>query len=312
MKKITTILLISLALLACQVEARDLLGGGAKVNKEGQLSTSDYLFEIAKGNVPGYSWINKFGENPDVDTGSYPEDVWDFGGLYTYTANTGATYYFSSSNATDTQLFRFTVQTVDSKGNWNEETFDQQIAGQTKTQLNPTSGDPVVRIYRIENEGDEGEDLVGIFYVYEDDTVSAGVPDTDSKVRAQVNDGNNQTEMLQYTIPTGKVGFVFQILAGQSRSQAAGASVLTLRTRRYGKLFKVKGRIATVNSGSSNYQNKLSVPAPLPSRTDINPRIEMVSANNTGIYGIYDIILVDEDKFSDAYLTAIGQVKRVP
>ena len=38
---------------------------------------------IALGDVIGYELIDKFGENPDVDTAA-AEDIWDYGGLYNF------------------------------------------------------------------------------------------------------------------------------------------------------------------------------------------------------------------------------------
>jgi hypothetical protein len=63
--------------------------------------TRDFFFEIAKGNVAGHSAVIKFGENPDIDSGSGFEDIWDAGG--TYAPPTQARIHdVASDNAADT------------------------------------------------------------------------------------------------------------------------------------------------------------------------------------------------------------------
>jgi hypothetical protein len=42
----------------------------------------DLDIEIPRGKVSGTYSINKFGVNPQVDTGTIPEDIWDGGGIY--------------------------------------------------------------------------------------------------------------------------------------------------------------------------------------------------------------------------------------
>jgi len=44
--------------------------------------TRDFFLGVKEGKYPGYSAIEKFGHNGDIDTGTTPEDVWDGGGLW--------------------------------------------------------------------------------------------------------------------------------------------------------------------------------------------------------------------------------------
>lgn len=278
----------------------------------GNVYNEPFKLLVSQGRVGGHSVVDKFGENPEIDTASTPEDIWEYGGEYTFTANAGTSYYFSSSDAGDTgQDIQFQVLTVDSNGNWNLEEFTQQTAGQTKTLLTPDSGDPIVRIFRMENNADAGNSLAGTLYVYEDDTVVAGVPQTPSLVRAIIDNGNNQTLMALYTIPTGYVGYLWKGEVGTSRAQASGVVQASYYSRRFGKLFKIKKRFDAVNTGTSTYIDIRSFPDPIPAKTDLLLKVESVSANGIGVFGAFDILLVREDLLEDAYLTAIGQIRRV-
>ena len=58
-------------------------------------ASPDYYLEIAKGNVPGNSVVNKFGHNPLADagtTGATPQDVWGGGDLYPFYIRTYYVY----------------------------------------------------------------------------------------------------------------------------------------------------------------------------------------------------------------------------
>ncbi len=255
---------------------------------------------VSMGKKQGYSVVDKFGENPDVDTGSTPEDIWEFGGLYPYdTWGTAPIQYVSSSDNGDTG------QTISVQG--------LDITGKAVTQEITTTGQAIVtlttplwRVYRMANESNEGLDLTGILYCHTDPTPTNGVP-SDASVRSIITNGNNQTLQALYTIPLGKVGFLYRGEFGMSRNQTSGAARCAYYSRRVGKVFTIKKRIDIVNQGSSTYIDKRSFPDAIPALTDIRMTVESVTANNAGVYGAFDIMLVDENKLSKSFLKAIGQ-----
>lgn len=53
------------------------------VNEAGALIVGSFGTEVSRGLYNGYSISTKFGRNPEVDTGSAPEDLWNGGGSYT-------------------------------------------------------------------------------------------------------------------------------------------------------------------------------------------------------------------------------------
>lgn len=146
-------------------------------------------------------------------------------------------------------------------------------------------------------------DLIGTCYCY---TGTGGVPAL-ANIRAIIDNGNNQTLMALYTVPRGYVAYLCRGELGQSRGQIAGVTRSAYYSRRYGKVFTIKKRIDTTNQGSSIYQDKRSFPDVIPSLTDIKLTVESVSANNTGIFGTLDILLIEESLFPDSFLQTIGQ-----
>ena len=255
---------------------------------------ADFKLEVSKGNVPFHSIVDKFGENPVVDTGSTPEDIWEGGGLYTYdTDGTAPIVSLISDDAADTQDIMITG--LDINGIEVEQTIT--LNGTTRVVLTT----PLWRCYRLQNDG--SVNIAGQVYCY---VGTGGVPSL-ADTRAIINDGNNQTLMSIYTIPVGKVGFLFRGELGSSRSTTSGEARCAYYSRRFGKVFKIKKRVNLSNSGSSIYQDDRSFPDVIPSRTDIRLTVEDVSANGTGVFGTFDILLIDEGQFSASYLQAIGQ-----
>lgn len=267
-------------------------------------TSSNFELEVTKGNVAGHSVIDKFGLNPLITPSSDPEDVWEGGGTYTYDANgTAPIVSIASNNAADTQEVIVTGADID--GNEVEQTLT--LNGTTRVALTT----PLWRVYRIENNGNTN--LAGVVFVY---TGTGLVPSVgDPEVRAIVDNGNNQTLMSLYTIPLGKVGFLYRGELGLEFSGSVGAGTQFARcyykSRRVGKIFKVKKSISLVNLGSSTFQDKRSFPDIIPALTDIKIVAAEVS-DDMGIWATFDILLVDEDQFTQEYLDKIGQPSVMP
>jgi len=250
---------------------------------------------VTMGKIPQYSTIDKYGDNPLV-VATEAADIWEVGGIYPYDADGTAPIVSLVSTAPDTVPIR--VEGLNTDGEKVVQIIT--LTGTTRVALTT----PLWRVYRMENEGDA--DLVGIVTCY----IGTGETPAVGAERAQIVNGNNQTLMAIYTIPKGKVGFLFRGEVGCGLSGAGGTTSeyarVCYRSRRYGKIFKIKKTLTVSINGSSIYKDNRSFPDIIPSLTDIKLCAEYAS-EDMNIWGTFDIMLVDEAEFSDAYLKAIGQ-----
>ncbi len=246
----------------------------------------DFYQRVAEGEVSGYSFIEKFGYNPDITTATDPEDVWTYGGIYTFSTAADITQ-IASSNAGDTQDIM--IEGLDA--NWEIMTKTVTLNGQTPVTL---SGDPFLRVYRMMNVG--STDLSGdVNLITSGGTFTAGVPDTANTVRANITNGDNQTEMCIYSVPAGKTayflgGYVSQLIETRSASEVC---TFTWRVREFGGVFRVQSRIPTLSDGNSYFAYKYPVPVGgIPEKSDIVIRAETVSAT-MGAAGGFTVLLKD-------------------
>jgi hypothetical protein len=72
----------------------------AQLNRSAAVVPVDFSLEVAKGNIPNTSFMEKFGENSDIDTGAF-EVVWDAGGPYV-PPTIARIHNVASDNAADT------------------------------------------------------------------------------------------------------------------------------------------------------------------------------------------------------------------
>jgi len=241
----------------------------------GNLRTTDAEngLAISKGDVIGSSVIHKFGQNDAVGIAAY-EDVWDYGGDYSYPADgTAPVSHIKSSSASDTEPIE--VQGLDINGDLVVQT--KTLEGTSLAQLVT----PLWRVFRKKNVGTS--DLVGNV-----DSVNSG----DTIVYSRIQISYNQTLMALYTIPNGFTGYMLQgtnSLVGLARDYALNGR---LSMRLYGGVFQVKKTFGLDTNGTSFIIMPFPVPAAIPAKTDIRVSAICISKQG-GVNTTFDMVLVE-------------------
>ncbi len=266
-----------------------------KTTEDGNLTISDNSsgLAIAKGDVTGTTFIHKFGNAPDFDQTDGAVTVWDGADdtninqmQYPYSSSADIDS-ISSSEDGDTQDIE--IQGLDTNYNLVSQTIT--LTGQTRKALDTN----LIRVFRMENMG--STDFAGYVYCYVDTELSGdGVPDDATKVRAVVQNGNNQTLMAVYTIPAGKTGYMRDWYASISGANRTSNYIIRVRARSLGGVFKVKHISALVEGGSSHTQHKYEEPEVFEAKTDIEITTQMtaVAATDASISAGFDIVLIDD------------------
>lgn len=185
----------------------------------GNTTPTDLLFEIARGSIPGVSTEFVFGFNPDVDIAA-EETVWDQGGTYTY-LTVDTELFISSSSAADTNIvLDLEGMTADFVKKNIQVTFTN---GQTQQSIGS-----FFRFFKATVVG--GSAPAGDLYVAQTDTLTAGVPDTASKIKAKMVQGINVTRSGVLTVPVNHSIYITIIIA-HTRKNKSGVLRPVLRAQ---------------------------------------------------------------------------------
>lgn len=255
------------------------------------ITNKDFYLELAKGNVSGHSNINKFGTIPDFDTTDGRTDVWDGAndagsGLMTYTYSSSADIdRISSSDNGDTQDIE--IEGLDT--NFDVVTQTITLNGQTPASLTTS----LVRVFRMINRG--STDIAGTVYCFVNVATTGGVPNTLTNIRAEINNGHNQTLMAIYTIPNGKTGYMDRFEASVAGAKKSAEYEIDVYARPTGEAFQLKHRTSLQDGGSSEWQHSFLTPDKFLAKTDIVIRVKILTAAVTeaSVSAGFDIVLVD-------------------
>ena len=255
---------------------------------------TNYMLEIAKGNVAGHSAVNKFGHNPAAVAG---DDIWGGGGRYIFYPTAGVlvdvvSTVDSDNGATATGALTVIVQGLDENWDFIEETVTMN--GTTPVTTMTTT---FIRLYRafvqISGSSETNDGDITVYARANGSGLTAG------DVGVFIEAGGGQTQQTIYTVPAGKSAYFIKGYVGLSTSAKTsenGVFRWMLRVNAFGAggAWLVQGEAGLVNLGSGFWIYEYGVPAgAIPEKTDI--RIELTEASNTfSTVGGYDLVLVDD------------------
>jgi hypothetical protein len=170
--------------------------GTRNADNRPRVSSVQYMYDVVLGNIPGHTYVYRFGYNSDVD--DVREDVWEFGGIYIPPA-TPMQMRVVSSNANDTAAGTG-ARTVGIE--YLDNTYTPQMEIVTLNGLTPvnTVATNILRInhFHVETDGSGG--------------VAAGdisVQNTAGTVTySYLSAGLNVARQVIYTVPAGKTLYI--------------------------------------------------------------------------------------------------------
>lgn len=184
---------------------------------------------------------------------------------------TNAITHISSSNNSDTVPVKIEGHTVDGNGDFTFSVQEVTLAGQTKTALST----PLARVTRLYNNSigtppANGTELLGNVYVYEDDTVTAGVPNTNAKVHMQVQAGHQNSEKAATTISKNDYWIVTGVYADVLEKISESAEIIfEMRTK--GGVFRESFTMSAAKESAGTFRHAFPYII-VPPNTDVRLR----------------------------------------
>ena len=252
---------------------------------------SDFWQDCSQGSIKGHTCVTKFGENLDIDGGSVPETVWKLGGSYTWPTGPDTLFFSSSSSADDSIQLLITGLGEDSLFRTDSINLDF-TDGQTKVKCCSGDSSSWYRVFRV-HVHNFPKAISGEVYAYHPSTVSSGVPTDLTKVLAYIDNGDNQTQQMVYTVPCDSYGYywggLIMFLRNNVNNKSADGSI---KFRGFNEPWRVRFPFSVISNGGALYHTP-PWPRELEPCTDIEMEIDDVSDNNTRITAEMYILTID-------------------
>lgn len=178
----------------------------------------------------------------------------------------------SSSSASDTTDVLILGTTLDGTDYIRATPQIATLNGQNKVPLTT----PLHRVTILRNDG--AVDFVGNIFCYEDDTITAGVPDTDTKVKIMIVAGQNQSEKAAGSIAKNQCFIMTKFFASTNKDIGTSAAVdVRFESKSQGKTYIHDFEINIHEDGDNNIEIELKPHIIVRPNSDIR----LVATSNT-------------------------------
>lgn len=257
------------------------------------IGVNHFFTEVALGNVPGHTIINKFGRNPDCDqiasatAVNIGRDIWDLGiaGATMWVPPTEARLHAIAGDATDAldDVGARTLRIFGLDDAWALQQEDHSMhATDGSTPVNTALA--YTMIYRMEvlTTGSGGVNVGNI-------TATAA---TDSTVTAQITALNNQTAMAIFQIPAATTGLLYGYDGSIHKSGgAAKLADITIMLKNFGGPWRAHEGLDVTSDGQPYNHHPYTLPILLQAKSYVK-MVANPSADGQDISASFDIICV--------------------
>ena len=247
-------------------------------------SRTAWRLEARAGRIPGVSLVDVFGRNPDIDSGSGFEDIWNGGGEYTgLNAIAAETVSVVSSSADDNAagIGAITMRLDGLDASYNEISEEITLTGLT----------PVITLqsfircsFSVVLTAGSNREPVG--------NITATQSITTANVFFIMPLGSNRTMVASYTVPAGKTAYIDNTFATLAKKGTASSEIKG-RVRALGGVFQTAEWFAINSTGSSYvYRDFENLSRAIPEKSDVVFSADS-STNDVGIAAGFSVVIED-------------------
>ena len=245
--------------------------GAYGVGRSRRVIEDPFNQRVSLGLISGVTLVGIIGHNPDVDTGTLPEDCWEEGGSYAFLAVASSLEVLSSSaNDTSAGSGARTILVTGLDTNYNPLSETVILNGTSVVAL---SGSYLrVNAMQVATAGSTTTN---------EGTITLRVASAGASVSV-MGPGDGLAQNGIYTVPAG-FKFIPEFFTCSALKAPADSTSLAVRYRPFGGAFFVIQQFGLNSQGSTALSFSIPLARPVTEKTDIRFTVTEVSANNVAV-----------------------------